>query len=1026
MSLLSIPLAPGDLALLQQGYRNNWQQYLASLQGKPGDLPAWDLCVLTASNDRQAEAYEFQIRARSEAGLLPSRTRFRVVPDPNGLRIGSGGATLHVLTLLAREKAAELDGKRILVIHSGGDSRRLPHCSAVGKLFSRVPHAFPDGRPSSLFDEFMVSLSGLPGRIPEGVLVASGDVLLLFDHLQLGLQAPGVVGVAAAAPAEVGTHHGVYVAAGLTGSVRAFLHKPSLQRQQAEGAQAPDGSIQIDTGLVWLSRITIDRMQRLAAHLEEAVAHGLSVNLYGDLLAPLAEGTIRSAYLGDTSDGPLTPALQEARCAIWESLRGLPFGVERLSPSAFVHFGTTAEYLNLLREGARLFAPCGWSARSASWVPAAPSAALGDRTVLVNTLLTAGSAQSCAALDSHLATTVLLGESCLLANVQTERPVLELAAGLVLHQLPLRDGRYVTRLFGTDDDPKREYGEGGTFLNRRWPEWMATSGLTPDLLWPDAMGDSGRTLWDARLYPACASREESLDLVLWLSAPGEAPADVFARWRESPRLSLAESFALADVSRVVTETQAVEDSVRTARYCEGLQIERPAEQLAPILGHGAEVVRRAALVSDVLETSIDPWLPLRGYHALALATLDRRWEQRSWSALARLVRAHTLPFGSHANEPASLGGISVQAAARIDLGGGWTDTPPYSLERGGCVLNAAISLKGRHPIVARAMWLDHPEIILQCEDVAGTLRPRFLGEVLDYANPADPYALLKAALAYYGLVPGDGDPGAEVAEVLRAGGRGLRLQTATTIPRGSGLGTSSILAGAILQALGTMLGRTLTQPQLFDAVLCLEQMITTGGGWQDQVGGLVGGIKLTSTQPGLPQLLSIEPLNLDAATRNGLGECLALVYTGQRRLAKDLLHQVMGRYMARDPEMCAMLRDIAELARAMRAALLAGDLATLGALIGQHWEINKRMDPGCSNPFIDQLKAECAPYCYGAKLAGAGGGGFLVAVARDPAARHALDSALASRFPRGEVGVWPSAVAEEGLLQPPALGQEES
>ena len=77
------------------------------------------------------------------------------------------------------------EGKRILVIHSGGDSKRVPQYSAMGKLFSPVPRELPNGRASTLFDEFIIGMSGVPSRFREGMLVLSGDVLLLFNPLQI-------------------------------------------------------------------------------------------------------------------------------------------------------------------------------------------------------------------------------------------------------------------------------------------------------------------------------------------------------------------------------------------------------------------------------------------------------------------------------------------------------------------------------------------------------------------------------------------------------------------------------------------------------------------------------------------------------------------------------------------------------------------------------------------------------------------------------------------------------------------------
>lgn len=175
----------GSTAFLRQAYRNNWQQYLASLQ--PGARRGWDTCVLTASDERQAAMYQRQLDWRREGHLLPVNTQFLVLPDPSGQRIGSGGATLCALRQVAGgagsgvpQQPVTLGPERILIIHSGGDSRRLPHSSVTGKLFARVPRVLPDGRASTVFDEFLISLSGLAAELPAGVLVLSGDVLLIL------------------------------------------------------------------------------------------------------------------------------------------------------------------------------------------------------------------------------------------------------------------------------------------------------------------------------------------------------------------------------------------------------------------------------------------------------------------------------------------------------------------------------------------------------------------------------------------------------------------------------------------------------------------------------------------------------------------------------------------------------------------------------------------------------------------------------------------------------------------------------
>lgn len=152
------------------------------------NFPKWDYVILTASNEQQAEGFRKQIEERRD--FLPKETTFVAIPDRDGKRVGSGGATLEVLKYL-HEQEESFDGLRILVIHSGGDSKRVPQYSSLGKLFSPVPHVLPNGRNSTLFDEFMICMSSVPSRIREGMVLLSGDVLLLFQSASDRLQQCG-------------------------------------------------------------------------------------------------------------------------------------------------------------------------------------------------------------------------------------------------------------------------------------------------------------------------------------------------------------------------------------------------------------------------------------------------------------------------------------------------------------------------------------------------------------------------------------------------------------------------------------------------------------------------------------------------------------------------------------------------------------------------------------------------------------------------------------------------------------------
>lgn len=184
---------------LSQSYQDTWDDYNRSISSET--FPVWDYIILTASDNNQAEGYYRQIEERKE--FLPSRTHFAVIPDESGVRVGSGGATLSVLKYIY-EREGTFNGIRTLVIHSGGDSKRVPTYSALGKLFSPVPHKLPNGRSSTLFDEFIIAMSSIPARIREGMLLLSGDVLLLFNPLQIDFSGNGAAAISFKEHVETG------------------------------------------------------------------------------------------------------------------------------------------------------------------------------------------------------------------------------------------------------------------------------------------------------------------------------------------------------------------------------------------------------------------------------------------------------------------------------------------------------------------------------------------------------------------------------------------------------------------------------------------------------------------------------------------------------------------------------------------------------------------------------------------------------------------------------------------------------
>ena len=295
---------------LRQSYIDAWEDYQRSIRKK--SFAQWDYIVLTASNEEQAEAFRSQIAYRQEKHVLPCRTKYLVLPDPDGKRVGSGGATLQVLRRLSEMEdiAGDFHDKRILVIHSGGDSKRVPQYSVCGKLFSPVPRELPDGRASTLFDEFLIGMAGVPSRFREGMLVLSGDVLLLFNPLQIDAQFKGAAAISMKSPVKIGKDHGVFLNNGKD-CVKKFLHKQPAETLEKLGAVNSHGNVDLDTGAVLFDVELMEALLSLVqtdGQLDEEkydrfVNEESRISLYGDFLYPLAEDSTLEQYYLEQPEG---------------------------------------------------------------------------------------------------------------------------------------------------------------------------------------------------------------------------------------------------------------------------------------------------------------------------------------------------------------------------------------------------------------------------------------------------------------------------------------------------------------------------------------------------------------------------------------------------------------------------------------------------------------------------------------------------------------------------------------------------
>ncbi|MFW6163843.1 MAG: fucose pyrophosphorylase domain-containing protein, partial [Planctomycetota bacterium] len=718
----------------------------------------WDYLIVTASNEAQAAAYDDRLATMARLGLLAGVRQALVVPDPGGRRVGSGGSTVHcLLTALGREPGAEgatdladrkawreaLRRLRILIVHGGGDSTRLPAYGPCGKVFVPVPGESDSALGPTVFGRQLPTYLALPPaeRGQGQVVIAAGDVLLTFDPAAVRFATAGITGLGALAPPDQASRHGVYGTSG-DGEVRLFLQKPTPREQAERGAVDRYGRSVLDIGVFSFDAATAVRLLELcevrpdeegrlvwSGPVGEAIdSHGL--DFYRELCCAMGTEATREQHAaaarasGSAWDDELLGRVHEAVSAT-------PFRVQVLPHCGFLHFGTTRQLItsgiDLLRQdrGVSTLDTC---------VTLNTEVSNGGRIVGANAWV-----EGC-----RVRSTLTLGGENVVVGLDVDE-ALSLPRGACLDVLegrePDGDRVWFVRCYGIDDQFKDTVVQGATFCGQPVAKWLSTVGAEPADVWDDAESLGDCRVWDARLFPAEAT-PAGYHRWLWMLDAATATAEETSAWLAARRYSLAEIAKLADHGafherRARLRAAELRRSLRRLfRNDSGFS----AADLACVLARSGE---RAAWAAELLREAQwhygdgDPAAPFafsRIIHTLAsalrrvasdderplaeaVAGLDEQLDDnvRTWLDTLGLSLAN----GASASQWASGGQAAAfeqlanrivsshrggrelprsalrrdeivwgRAPARLDVGGGWTDTPPYSLEHGGCVINA--------------------------------------------------------------------------------------------------------------------------------------------------------------------------------------------------------------------------------------------------------------------------------------------------------------------------------------------------
>ncbi len=1073
----------------------------------------YHICVITAANEYQAEGYRKQLEWRKDRDMLPEETEFLVIPDPHGKRIGSGGSTIYVLykllerlcnpTFNIQHLVSSIQNKRILILHSGGDSKRLPAYSAIGKLFTPLPackcanHSIKDTDGFvTLFDLFIHNLIQLPTLKDGQMVIASGDVLLSFDPSQVTFSENGVTGVAYPGSVDVASNHGVYVVPkGLAVGNRSdsqlvvpvfnFLQKPTYDELKKNNGLDVAERAFVDTGIM---NFSLDAIKILIEASGISIRKGQLNVEKGSLCESLINGDINLDIYKEIPFAILEKEIDDNEAFLSKShfkdtLRGIPFYVSLLSYCEFFHVGESKQLLQNFHTISYIASIYNFENLSRSKISCSSNC---EDAFIYNSLIKSESIESqgpsliegCC-LDGI----VKLGGENILTNIPAGVGNIEINKGLCITSVPVdylkSQKGWVSIIYGIEDDFKEpSWNAEATFLNEPFKQWMEENGVNPSDIWED---QDPQNLWNARLFPFYTDPRESIRIAMGLqlhvptslldvnavSIDVQSPmsnvefpmlsighwtfkdrdgSDLeLQKWRESPRMSMQEILQSIDYSRFLENNSNLCRKIRLENLDTILTptSDLSSEDLLSWCSDVGDYEKAVRITIDLIQRSSDMLFQARLYKLLSniLEKLSHKSPQINTESLSDILRFCENPCQSVAKLSESFEdkafelihraiakGIKdqlsdkpiepkinirpdevvwVSSPARLDFAGGWTDTPPYCLEHGGSVLNASVKLNGQYPIQVIGKLHPEPYLKLNSIDLGQRVEIHEISDMLSYQDPSVWTSLPKAAFIAANIIPESSS--ISLKDIFKKLGKGIDLTLFSATPSGSGLGTSSILGAAIISCLSKMIGQELTHVELFNRTLYMEQLMTTGGGWQDQIGGVVGGIKIIQTEPSLFQVPKIFWTHLDGKSQ------ILFYYTGMTRMAKNILRNIVGKYLDRDYVTLETLKRLQEKSIDIKESLDAKDIRAFGEKIWEVWDLNKTLDPGTSNDNIEKILEKISHLIYGAKLLGAGGGGFMFIVAKGIEEANEIRRILCKNPPNDKARFFDFDIDPDGL-----------
>lgn len=860
--------------------------------------------------------------------------------DPIGSKLGSGGGTTWAVNQ-ARNSGFIAEGERCIILHAGGQSRRLPSYAPSGKILTPIP-VFRWKRGQKLSQNLLDLQLPLYQQIMEKAplclttMIVSGDVYIRANEPLQEIPEADVVCYGLWVDPSLAKNHGVFVSRrDNPDQLDHMLQKPSVETL---GKLMQKHLFLMDIGIWILS----DKALRLLMKHEDYY------DLYSDF----------GLALGNN------PKIEDPE------LNALKVAILPLPGGEFHHYGTSREMISstlavqnsvidqreIMQKGVKAH-PAVFvqnadvkvkfsSENSEIWIE---NSAVGDKWTISNKNIITG-------VPENDWTLTLAPEQC-------------------IDVIPFGEKQYVARPYGFNDTFKGE-------------------------------------LQSTPLFPIVDNTDDLGAVLDWMTGNKENSrgAEVFDKSR---KISAEDISSYANLRRLEAQRKAfralnwpllAKNHENSVFY--QINLNNAADEFKKF---GIETPSPLPETADRLTRISDAMFRNR-------LTGEQKYEDEAFALMREGLTATTrIPQQPKLSVFADQI-VWGRSPVRIDLAGGWSDTPPFSLMEGGNVVNIAIELNGQPPLQVYIKPSKDYRITLRSIDLGAAEKLNTYDELKQFNKVGSPFSIPKAALALAGFLPEFcAQKYASLEEQLKDFGSGIEMTMLSAIPAGSGLGTSSILASTVLGAVNDFCGLGWDRYDICNRTLVLEQLLTTGGGWQDQYGGVLHGVKLLQTQAGWKQQPLVRWLPNNLFTAPEYSKLHLLYYTGITRTAKGILAEIVRGMFLNSTEHLEILDQMKTHALDLHDAIQRNDFQTMGRLIRKTWTQNQRLDSGTNPASVKAITDMIDDLCLGYKLPGAGGGGYLYMVAKDEDAASRIKKILTSNPPNDKARFVDMTLSHKGL-----------